>query len=292
MILHRRRSLLRLLMAGAGLLLVSSLLAAAPLYRVTAVPGAATFGVFDPRVSLTDDGRDVCFDGRSYGYWTGDMYLGDSVGVWQYDFTTYVLSLLTRSAGGQYPQGRCHQPIISGDGNVVLFKSSATDLTASPMPDGLYAYDLVKGVYDRCDVSSDGLIAAADTDHYPCISRDGRYVVFVTSTKLAVEDTNDTADVYLRDRVARKTTLQSVSSAGAQGTGSSDHMECAVSGDGKSIAFTSDTSGLVPDVVSPGHRVYLRRVTASGGTTTLLSRTRLGLNPGVPIIGYYPSISA
>ncbi|MEI6502570.1 MAG: hypothetical protein WCP21_16295, partial [Armatimonadota bacterium] len=142
------RARLRLLLTAAVLLFASGAFATGNLYRLTAVPGAATFTTFNPRVSLTDDGRGVCFDGRSYGYWTGDMYLGDSVGVWKYDFTSFLLSLLTRSAGGQYPKGRCQRPIISGDGNVIVFDSSATDLTPTPLPDGLYAYDLVKGGYD------------------------------------------------------------------------------------------------------------------------------------------------
>lgn len=103
------------------------------------------------------------------------------------------------------------------------------------------------------------------------ISTDGRYVAFVSTGDGLSEDDDDTvANVYLRDRVAKTTTL--VSRDLPEGVESS---EPSISGDGALVAFTAG-----PPERKNGQRgrtgsyeptlVYVRDVAA--GTTTLVSR--------------------
>ncbi|MDW5328423.1 hypothetical protein [Plantactinospora sp. KLBMP9567] len=76
-------------------------------------------------------------------------------------------------------------------------------------------------------------------------SRDGRYVAFSSyASNLVSGDTNEDADVFVRDRVAGTTTRVSVAGDGSQGNAWS--VEPVLSADGRFVAFTSRASNLVP----------------------------------------------
>ena len=76
------------------------------------------------------------------------------------------------------------------------------------------------------------------------ISADGRYVAFTSDAwNLVPGDTNGSPDVFVRDRVTNQTTRVSVMSGGGQGSGGS--LTPSLSADGRFVAFTSATDGLV-----------------------------------------------
>ena len=88
-------------------------------------------------------------------------------------------------------------------------------------------------------------VGAGTSSRRVVISGDGRFVVFSSeATNLVPDDTNGTADIFVRDRQLGTTTRLSVSSTGAQGFSSS--LRPAVSSDGRFAAFTSQASTLVP----------------------------------------------
>ena len=74
------------------------------------------------------------------------------------------------------------------------------------------------------------------------VSRDGRYVVFTTSSRFVPEDTNGTADVYVRDRREQVARLVSATPAGASGNGGS--FLGSTSPDGRFVTFLSIASDL------------------------------------------------
>lgn len=78
----------------------------------------------------------------------------------------------------------------------------------------------------------------------PALSQDGRYLAFASgSPNLVTGDTNNTGDIFCRDRLTGQTTRVSVSSAGAQGNGNS--LDPDISADGRFIVFRSAASNLV-----------------------------------------------
>jgi Tol biopolymer transport system component len=104
------------------------------------------------------------------------------------------------------------------------------------------------------------------------ISEDGRYVAFVSHASNLVEgDDNELPDVFVRDREEGSTSRVSLTSAGAQGTGSNAYVPewpVAISDDGLFVAFSTyqalsdtDTDALLD--------VYIRDI--DGGVTTLAS---------------------
>ena len=79
----------------------------------------------------------------------------------------------------------------------------------------------------------------------PSISADGRYVAFRSDDPDLVPGVaNNHAHVYVRDRWLGTTERVSVDSAGAQGDNESDFP--AISADGRTVAFTSNATNLVP----------------------------------------------
>jgi Tol biopolymer transport system component len=131
----------------------------------------------------------------------------------------------------------------------------------------------------RVSVDSGG-VQAGNTSRAPAISADGRYVAFQSdATNLVLGDTNGTTDVFVHDAATGSTVRVSVDNSGGELPDVS--LEPAISGDGRSIAFST---------IRPfGHLdVYVRdRGTAQ---TSLVSATP-GHVPGNSD-SYAPAISA
>jgi Tol biopolymer transport system component len=78
------------------------------------------------------------------------------------------------------------------------------------------------------------------------LSADGRYVAFWSdATDLVEGDTNDSSDVFLRDRQTGTTTRVSVGPGGAQGDGAS--RDPSISADGRYVTYWSFATNLVAD---------------------------------------------
>jgi Tol biopolymer transport system component len=140
---------------------------------------------------------------------------------------------------------------------------------------------------ERVSVSSTGAQADASTI-IGDLSADGRYVVFDSSASALVPgDTNETDDVFLRDRRTNVTTRLSVSARGRQGNGSSGSPR--ISADGRYVTFISYASNLVPGPrPEAGYDVYL--LDRQAGTLDRISETPAG-KPGDGD-NFNPSISA
>jgi len=123
----------------------------------------------------------------------------------------------------------------------------------------------------RVNVSSTG---AQDSNggFDPAISADGRYVAFVSgANNLVPGDTNNTYDVFVRDRMTGTTSRVSLSSSGGQGNdGSSTPV---ISADGRYVAFESLASNLVPGDTN-GYDIFVRDRLI--GTTSRVSLTSSG----------------
>lgn len=117
----------------------------------------------------------------------------------------------------------------------------------------------------------------------PVISGDGRFVAWKSSgPNLVPGDTNNTGDVFVRDRVTGQTTRVSVSSAGVQGNGNS--FDADLSADGRFVVFTSAASNLVAGDTNNAPDVFchdrLTATTTRVGTGTGGVQVALGANTG------------
>jgi Tol biopolymer transport system component len=157
---------------------------------------------------------------------------------------------------------------VSGDGRYIAF-ITYEQLTPEDTNTALdvYLWDALALTYERISVPSGGG-SSNSTSNRPSISADGRYVAFQSlATNLVAGDTNGQFDIFVRDRVAGTTTRVSVSSTGAQATGSSTAPK--ISADGTVVAFQSTAFDLVANDNNGAADAFVRDLTAS--TTTRVS---------------------
>ena len=202
--------------------------------------------------------------------------------------TTPVPGLPTEVADNGVTYGGQSAAVLSGDGNVVVFTSDATSTDAVPrwiapvgaattVPNQVYAWNRADpDPFTAVTLVSAGSGGAADASAVgPSVSSDGRFVAFSSSATnlgasaaLAACGTVCPAQIYLADRDSDNnqilgepgtTTVRLVSAvAGAPGApdgavvvGNGASFAPTLSADGKTVAFATHASNLMP-VRTPG----------------------------------------
>ena len=119
-------------------------------------------------------------------------------------------------------------------------------------------YDRETGMVEIENRAQDGSLGNGAASS-PVLSADGRYVAFVSeSTNLIAGDTNQSSDVFIRDRENGKIELASIDAAGRQGVGDSGltfwgrgYYSLHMSTDGRYVVFQSTAPNL-------GQKLYSR----------------------------------
>jgi Tol biopolymer transport system component len=140
----------------------------------------------------------------------------------------------------------------------VAFESFASNLVAGDTNGTaeVFVRDRVAQLTRRVSVGPGGQQANSGSFD-PAISADGRFVAFPSSaTNLVAGDTNDTFDVFVRDREAQLTRRVSVGAAGQQANSYS--FDPAISAHGRFVAFVSVASNLVAGDTNNTHDVFVR----------------------------------
>jgi hypothetical protein len=198
------------------------------------------------RPDVSADGRYVVFDSTSRNLVKAHDGNG-SFDVFRHDMQTGRTTLVSRSLDGQTGNHASFGASISANGRFVAFTSDATDLSTTPVTGArdIFVRDMRTGKTSVASIGQDGN-ADGVAAHSPSISRNGRYVAFSSFGSLLVGgDTNDSFDVFVRDRRLRTTTRVSVDSTGAQSN--DDSFNPSISANGQVVAFSSDATNLVTD---------------------------------------------
>jgi Tol biopolymer transport system component len=194
------------------------------------------------------------------------------------DLQANTTALVSRADGasGAKSNGNSVAPSISTDGRYVAFESVATNLSpadADTTPD-VFVRDLqanATALVSRADGAS-GVDANADSTQ-PSISSTGRYVAFSSlATNLDADDTDGSADVFMRDIQSSATTLVSRAATASGAKGDGDSTQPGISPDGRWVAFISTSTNLDGADVDAIADVYVRGVHVNTSTTTLVSR--------------------
>jgi len=198
---------------------------------------------------------------------------------------------------GVAANGDSRDAAISADGRVVVFASTASNLTDGPdaneSADDVYSVELASMTIRRVSVDAAGRQPAAGASFAPAVSDDGRYIVFSSTAPLdgaagppAVATGRPQVNVYLRNMTLGLTTRVSVRAGSGAPNGSS--YEPAISGDGRYVAFVSEATNLVDHDDNRAADVFLRDLRT--GTTELVSRSESGGSANGP--SSHPAISA
>jgi hypothetical protein len=233
---------------GEALLVAMSIGSAAGQTTTRVSVGSAGLqgNAFSSDNALSADGRYVAFRSHATNLVAGDTNGLDDVFV--YDRSNGTLERASVDSGGAQSNGTSALPAISGDGRYVAFMSNATNLVVGDTNNvfDVFVRDRTNGTTELVSVSSAGVQANAGIAQIGVsISGDGRYVAFTTlASNLVAGDTNNTSDVFIRDRIGGTTERVSVSSAGAQGN-SFSNTPAWLSADGRYVIFGSSASNLV-----------------------------------------------
>lgn len=203
-------------------------------------------------------------DGTRVGFASDDVNLdpadGDDIfDSYVKDLTTGDLLLVSTSAAGVKGNSVSGRPSLSADGKKALFRSFATNLDPRKTFSGSASHflkDLATGELTLVSVTETGKVLGGGTGD-PFLSADGRQFAFdYAGTDADPVDTDQIADVYVKDLTTGDLILASVTAAGVKGNG--DSYPAVLSGDGKRVAFRSDATNLHPADTDALRDVYAK----------------------------------
>jgi len=290
-----------------------------------AATDSAAVGAFSSSISA--NGQYVAFESGSYqGTVTpapSDLVKGltvqnDAPNVYIRDVATNTTTCISLDISATTPttgNDDSRYPIISANGNTVVFLSNANDLTANDNPSNnpndnqnVFVWSRATNKVTLVTVNYEGTAPANDPDTSThigtleniSVSANGRYVTYDSEATDLVPNATSisgfTANVYVRDLLNNTTILVSASTAGADSGGDGPSNEPVISTDGSTVAFVSEANNLDPSYTGlepfDNYQVY---VSTLGSSDTVSSTKLASVDPTGTTVGNgtsaFPSVS-
>lgn len=236
--------------------------------------GSGSAAGYSYSASMSDDARYVVYESDATNIVSND--LNQAYDVFLRDRLTGTNILCSRDfTGSGSGNFESLAATISASGAVVVFQSSATNLTVGDTNQqaDLFAFDTATKTRELVSKGLNGS-GANGASFDAVVSADGRYVAFVSyATNLAANDSNgDVSDVFLRDRIAGTTILIS-SDCDGLGSGNRSSQRPQISANGRYVIFQSYANNLLAGSVPDGvENVY--RYDRITGELAMLSQNR------------------
>jgi Tol biopolymer transport system component len=198
--------------------------------------------------SVSADGRFVAFSSWASNLVPGDV--NDNSDVFVRDLTTGTTTLVSVASDGTQANGSSFTPSISGDGDVVAFRSDATNLIPRDTEGhtDVFVHVISTGVTTRVSQTPDG-IGANDDSSEPAISANGRFVAFSSvATNLVRVHVNATGlccDIFVHNLATGRNKLGDPM---LNGKGASDSFLPVLSASGRYLAFGSWGCGIAEGI--------------------------------------------
>lgn len=212
---------------------------------------------------ISEDGRHVAFTVCEPWMRPDQASICD---IWSMDMVTYAWAVLSTSPDtGEFGNADSDQPVLSADGQFVVFRTAATNL-APGVPVGVPQLVIKdrdpdrNGIYDEpgpvapnafqivsAPKGAQGTVPGDAPSATAEVSSNGRYVAFRSAaSNLVPGDTNGAWDVFRRDRLARDTRRLNVQVTGGQSPHAIDSAGISMTPDGRYVAFASADPMLGP----------------------------------------------
>lgn len=226
--------------------------------------------------AVSADGRVVAFVSLAATLVPGDT--NDLPDAFVYDRDTGTVIRVSVSADGREANRGVVDArgaiALSADGMTVAFASASSTLVVDDHNDvaDVFVHDRRTGITERVSLADDGREGAGAAFvaglSGVSLSGDGRLVAFDSNaSNLVGGDRNDTSDVFVHDRMSRRTWRISVGVRDEEANAGS--RAPVMSADGSAVAFTSFATNLVPGVTAPVSNVYVHELRS--GVTTVAS---------------------
>lgn len=152
----------------------------------------------------------------------------------------------------------CDNPSISSGGRFVAYE---TPLTGGPR--NIVLKDMQTGATNLISVNRLGNGGGNGSSTSPLLSGDGRFVVFRSqASDLVDNDTNNAADIFVRDRLQGATLLASLNRSGS-GPGNAVSSQPVLGPDGRTVAFQSLASDLISGDYNSKRDVFVLRLASN-----------------------------
>jgi Tol biopolymer transport system component len=223
-------------------------------------------GSFAPSISA--DGQSVAFESYATNLVPIDTNKVRDIFVW--NARTNTVTAVSTGAGEIETNAESFDPVISGDGNLIAFSSSASNL--APGVDGT---SRVNVYLKRVNSGQSPILISADPKtkkgvggSKPSISDDGSKVAFYSfASTLVANDKDNLWDIFLYDAGNLRLKRLSLTESGAerdQGTESASRIVApSISGDGNFVAFATTAANMVSGDTNKMQDVFVVNV-ASG----------------------------
>ena len=200
---------------------------------------------------MSDDGRYAVFVSNQNTLVPGDTNPNDDGSdVYIRDRVLKTTRRITGPNGTEF-LGKIGGADIAGNGSIVVFTATGDIvepcLTGNPDPRSgrsLYSYEIDTQKLECVSVDNDNQYMGTQFVAGVDVSGDGRFVLFNSFSAIDPADTNQRLDLFIRDRVKKRTYWVSQAADGSAGLGSSFHGM--LSEDGNWLAFSSLAPNLVP----------------------------------------------
>lgn len=211
--------------------------------------------------SLSSDGNLVVYTSNSSNIAPGDT--NGSTDIFLYNAITDETILVSKSSLGVVGFSESNSPSINADGTKVVYQSYANNLVSDDNNGrwDTFMYDIQTGQTIRVSVNENGVEGnyGSYDGAYPTLSKDGRYVAFVSSADNFVpNDINDCYDVFVKDMLTNKIIRVSVDKDGNEAD--DDSYESIISQDGKYVAISSDATNLITNDKNDVQDIFLSPV--------------------------------
>lgn len=227
--------------------------------RVSVATGGGQGDLASWEPSISADGRFVAFMSDATNLVPGDTNGRQDAFV--HDLVTGTTERVSVSSAGAEGSNNSRQPVLSADGRFVAFWSQADNLVPGDtnVDQDVFVRDRLLGTTERVSVHSNGGQSnPPGAPSFPAISTDGRYVAFSSfASDLVPRDTNNRDDFFVHDRLTGTTERVSVASDGTQANHEVLQLP-AISADGRTIAFQSRATNMIPGDTNGSIDVFVR----------------------------------
>ncbi|QDL92427.1 hypothetical protein FDP22_11940 [Paroceanicella profunda] len=191
-------------------------------------------------VELSDNGRFAVFQSEASNLSARDV--NGASDIFLADLARGSLVRLSDTAAGLALNGDSFAPVISGNGRMVVFRTTATDITGREGLTDLVVWDSTTDTLRRLDTVQ-SLPGHDSSQHYEALSQDGRTLAYTDETFVREDDV---FVPILQLRVMNVMTGESrlVTSTAAGGPAGGPSGAAALSADGSTLVFLTSAEDL------------------------------------------------
>lgn len=231
--------------------------------------------------SLSTDGRYVAFASSATNLITGDT--NGKADVFIRDRTAATTVRASLGSGTTQANDDSYSPKLSGDGSVVVFESTASNLVTSDSntASDIFMREIPASVTRLVTASSSGSQANSGSNEQ-AISQNGRFVTFASgATNLVTGDTNGRSDAFIRDMGEKAPPI--ISAFGVQPQAFSPNGDGTKDTATFSASLTDDTPPIAWTLVVKNQAAITVRTYVGQGTS--LSQLWDGKDGGGAVVG-------